>query len=581
MLSQIIQGLNKKHLHGPYNVLKKVCTLLNSINNSIKQFDTNTVIIEKVTSFLDYLDKIANKKIGYLYYGDEQQITIKYAQQNGEKLDFLLVDLCNIDLSKLNKEFIQLENTGHLSDICPQYVENIIKQLCANIKQISLMINTNEEKIIVEKIIEKKIDNNKSLNIFKKSCIKVRERSDSHKDCRSVCRKKYNDVCNNYVSDTSSSSESCDKKYTRNDSHKDCHGVCKKKYSDDCNSDTNKHSNSSNKYCDKDTSSSDTKKCTSSSDTKKCTSSSKTKYVEPPKCKPDCNDDNKGRRGNIIKCICKLYTGLCTNNICHAPDGQFVGQYIIDTEDGSIYQWSGTEWANTVINLPCYYLCVCGILYYVCVHNNILCIYNYAEYYNLICGDIIIDTETGNLLTLKYSGKWKISCNITGPTGPTGPSGPIEPCFVNNSIQSGSIMVPYNSGITPITNETYFIGQCYVIDAGIITPNNFPNANPSTIGKFNTASLLFPDNGTIISYSAVLKTPSTGSMYHVYLAALNVAGNSLRLLSTKYIELTDIELCDNLIINEPIYAWETLAPWVMTINAGTNSGISVTLTLAI
>jgi hypothetical protein len=276
-----------------------------------------------------------------------------------------------------------------------------------------------------------------------------------------------------------------------------------------------------------------------------------------------------------------LYTGLCTDNICNATDGQILGQYILDTEDGSIYEWSLTGWANTAINLPCYYLCVCGILYYICVHNNVLCIYNYAEYYNLMCGDIIIDTATGDLLTLKYSGKWKITCNITGPTGPTGQCGPIDCNIINNSTQSTSIIIPYNSGLSPITNETYFIGQCYMANANVLIPTDFPTINPLIIGKFNTASLLFPDNGTIISYSAVLKTPSPGSMYHIYLAATNIIGNTLRLLSSSYIELTDIELYDNLIINEPIYAWETIAPWIRTINSGTNSGISVTLTLTV
>ncbi len=379
MTSQNIQSLNKKYLHGPYNVLKKVCTLLNIIDDSIKQYYTNTIIIGNIISWFEYLDKITNKKIGYLNYNNNTLI-IKYAYDHCKYNNAIFSNLCAIDLSKINSEFIILQNTNILSNMCINYVEDIIKKLCINIKQISAIINPNKEKnITLIKHNLKYNDDNESNNYHEYN---------SHYD-ESINKNIIVHKVNHHHID---SDKVCDDKVS-DDSHKDCHSVCKKKYSNDCKS-----------------------------------TSEKTNCVEQPP-QPHCPDKSESscQRGNIIKCISKLYRGTCVNGICNANPGQFEGEYIVDTQDGSIYQWNGTEWTNTDICLPCYFLCDCGIIYYICVHHNVLCIYDFAEHYNLVCGDVVIDTMTGDLLTLKGNGKWKNSCNIIGPMGPTGPTGATGP----------------------------------------------------------------------------------------------------------------------------------------------------------
>jgi len=157
-----------------------------------------------------------------------------------------------------------------------------------------------------------------------------------------------------------------------------------------------------------------------------------------------------------------------------------------------------------------------------------------------------------------------------GATGPQGPTGPAAP--------PGSGLFVFTSANSAVAGGTYFIGQGLADSVGNKVPGDFPLVAGSDISKFSSVSVLSPVNGTVVNYSAILKGGAAGAEYHIYLAALNTAQNSIRLLSNSFITLTtDFEPCGHLTINEPLLECETLSPWVQNITDGGNDGVSVTV----
>lgn len=155
----------------------------------------------------------------------------------------------------------------------------------------------------------------------------------------------------------------------------------------------------------------------------------------------------------------------------------------------------------------------------------------------------------------------------TGPVGPTGPSSP-----------PGSGLFVFTSANSSVAAGTYFIGQGSAVSVGNKVPGDFPLASGSDISKFSSVSVLSPVNGKVVNYSAILKSGAAGAEYHIYLAALNTAQNSIRLLSNSFISVTtDSEPCGHLTISENLLQCETLSPWVQNITDGGNDGISVTV----
>ena len=62
MTSQIITTLNKKHLQGPYNALKTIHKLLNTMIDDLH----NDIILHHIQEWFHYLGSLT--KVGYLCY---------------------------------------------------------------------------------------------------------------------------------------------------------------------------------------------------------------------------------------------------------------------------------------------------------------------------------------------------------------------------------------------------------------------------------------------------------------------------------------------------------------------------------
>jgi hypothetical protein len=181
--------------------------------------------------------------------------------------------------------------------------------------------------------------------------------------------------------------------------------------------------------------------------TKFDTSSSSSEECEKTHCEVSCHTTEHcvphectgatGQRGNIFVCIDSLYSGKCATCLNEACNGTQVGEKLLVSNTGFIYEWSGCKWVKLNICAPFYYMCVCacnnecescnnGIIYFV---YNIDCenvITTIVQHMDLLAGDILLVDCTKQMYKLKC-GVWLEIINLGGPTGATGAEGPQGP----------------------------------------------------------------------------------------------------------------------------------------------------------
>lgn len=163
-----------------------------------------------------------------------------------------------------------------------------------------------------------------------------------------------------------------------------------------------------------------------------------------------------GPTGSIIKCIDGLLKGMCVDGIANAPAGTTIGDLILDTDDGAVFQWDGSSWVKIMppdqpaAFDPFVYLCVDGTLYYVYGDGTSVTIVEYYLYFGLNVGAMLLEVSTAIIYNLGSDFKWTEGCNLQlGPTGPTGETGPFG--FTG---PTGTTGVQGDTGVTGPQGET-------------------------------------------------------------------------------------------------------------------------------
>lgn len=134
-----------------------------------------------------------------------------------------------------------------------------------------------------------------------------------------------------------------------------------------------------------------------------------------------------GQRGNIFSCIDCLYIGDCAESVQYAQPGSCVGEKLLETSTGFIYEWTGCKWVKLNNCAPFYYLCNNGIIYFVYSVDCEPIIVTLSAHLTLLPGDILLVNCTKQMYKLKQNGIWVEILNISGPTGVAGPEGPQGP----------------------------------------------------------------------------------------------------------------------------------------------------------
>lgn len=440
MSSVNITALNRRYLKTPYELIKKLRKTLHQVLISFqKDLDCNKIRFETSThikSWFHCLASLLEKDYGYLHYEPKKgTIKIQHAISESCQKDYSLRDLCKIYLLNLNNCLLEIQKCGKVSNYNDllNFIKTALKSIHVCIEKIRPFIFTDSES-------NEESDECKNLCMDNNNIkVKSNYRSKFHKKHEHKKHKNHDKYSNSSCSDdndeTSCAANNYDEKdsYSCSDEEDNSTTTYNHGCADSCSSDCRL-----NHLCRPDNSDSCTDvKCEESTYVKCCkTTDSVTQESEHcttphPAYDNNCNPQKRGptgatgARGNKIITIDYLYAGKCVNNVAFAHPGTTVGDFLLDLSNGSIYQWSGLNWAcvNISISFPFYYLCSSGVIYYVHKKKCTIHVDNIVLYRKLIPGDLLFVVDDCAMYKLTICEKWCLECNISGPTGFTGPSG--------------------------------------------------------------------------------------------------------------------------------------------------------------